>query len=171
MFCSSRASNSRPSNGRAFCRWNGRAFGPPRCEAPRHIPPAWTTNQYLPIGSVKRYPEMLCGFRGLFWTYTKKWRQNLDFERSEKGFFWKTRKSTLLEKPFSKPFVKIENPIFCRHFCLHSIHGLIQKWMVLYRTMEVQIFFFTIKGTSLHILQIKTLLYSFILSCVILLVV
>jgi hypothetical protein len=31
---------------------------PPRCEAPRHIPPAWTTNQYLPIGSVKGYPEM-----------------------------------------------------------------------------------------------------------------
>ena len=30
----------------------------PRCEAPRHIPLACTTNQYLPFGSVKRYPEM-----------------------------------------------------------------------------------------------------------------
>jgi hypothetical protein len=47
LFCSSRAFGP--------C---SRAFGPPRCEAPRHIPPVCTTNQYLPIGSVKRYPEM-----------------------------------------------------------------------------------------------------------------
>ena len=52
----------------------------------------------------------------------KKWRQNLDFERSEKGIFRETRKSTLLEKPISKPFLKIKKLKFCRHFCLHRIH-------------------------------------------------
>jgi len=42
--CDSRASG--PWSGRAFGP-RSRAFGPPRCEAPRHVPPAWTTNQYV----------------------------------------------------------------------------------------------------------------------------
>ena len=70
-------------------------------------------------------------FRGLFWTSTKKWRQFLDFERSGKGIFWKGRKSTLLENSISKPFIKLGFLKFCRHFCLHRIHGLYwfcRKW-------------------------------------------
>jgi hypothetical protein len=56
------------------------------------------------------------------WISNKKWRQNLDFEWSEKGIFWETQKSTLLENPISKPFWKVGFLKFCRHFCLHSIH-------------------------------------------------
>ena len=73
-------------------------------------------------------------------TSTKKWRQNIDFERSEKEIFRETQKSTLLENPISKPFTKIENPKFCRHFYLHRIHKRIQILSFLYQQMEVQIF-------------------------------
>ena len=77
----------------------------------------------------------------------EKWRQFLDFERSVKGIFWETRKSTLLEKSISKPFTKVENLKFCRHFCLHRIHGLILIWMFLYRPMEgMFLLFFRLKG-------------------------
>ena len=70
---------------------------------------------------------------------TKKWRQNLDFERSAKGIFRETQKSTLLENPISKPFIKIEILKFCRHFYLHGIHELIRNWMFLYQQMEGRI--------------------------------
>ena len=66
------------------------------------------------------------GFWGLFWLLQKR-RQFLDFERSVKGIFWETRKSTLLENPISKPFLKLGFLKFCRHFCLHRIHEWIQK--------------------------------------------
>ena len=77
LFCSSRAFGP--------C---SRAFGPPRCEAPRHISPAWTTNQYLSFDSVQRYPEMsgILISEACFHFY-KKWRQNIDFERSGKEIF------------------------------------------------------------------------------------
>jgi hypothetical protein len=58
----------------------------------------------------------------------KKWRQFLDFQGSAKGIFRETRKSTLLENPISKPFLKIEKLKFCRHFCLHRIHELNQNY-------------------------------------------
>ena len=64
---------------------------------------------------------------------TKIWRQNIDFERSEKGIFWETRKSTLLEKSISKPFSELGFLKFCRHFYLHGIHGLIWFCRKLYR--------------------------------------
>ena len=99
--------------------------------------------------------------------FYKKWRQNLDFERSGKGFFWKTRKSTLLENPISKPFTKIENPKFCRHFFLHWIH----EWvLVLLKMVSVnggpKKFFYarTLRVLAPHILQIKQLTHWFVID-------
>ena len=52
----------------------------------------------------------------------------MDFQLSAKENFRETQKSTLLENPISKPFSKIENPKFCRHFYLHWIHERIQDF-------------------------------------------
>ena len=96
----------------------------------------------------------------------EKWRQFLDFERSEKGIFWETQKSTLLENPFSKGFTKVENLKFCRHFCLHRIHGLILIWMFLYRPMEGMFLLFYAERVLLapRILQIKTFIDWFVIE-------
>ena len=99
--------------------------------------------------------------------FYKKWRQNLDFERSAKENFRETRKSTLLENPISKPFTKIENPKFCRHFYLHGIHGLIRIWMCLYRQMEGQKKFFyarTLRVLAPGLLQIIPLIDWFVIE-------
>ena len=71
-----------------FCRMivRERAFGPPRCEAPRHVPPACTTNQYVRIGFVKN--------GGNFWIFSD--RGKGFSKRPKKVHFWKFQFQNLL---------------------------------------------------------------------------
>jgi hypothetical protein len=74
-----------------------RAFGPPRCEAPRHVPPACTTNQYVRIGFVKNGGKIR-----IFVDRRKGFS-----ERPEKVHFWKNQFQNLFQKSKNSNFAAI----------------------------------------------------------------
>ena len=108
-----------------FC--SSRAFGPPRCEAPRHISPACTTNQYLPIGSVNRYPEMsgILTFEAYLDFYIK---------MAAKYGFWEIGIRDFLRDPKKYTFGKSIFKTFCKNRnseILPPFLSTLHSWMIL----------------------------------------
>jgi hypothetical protein len=113
----------------------------PRCEVPSHISPAWTTNQYLPFGIVKIYPEIsrIGGGSGIFLTSTKNGgnfsilrnRWNGFSEKPLKVLFWKTIFQNFLQNSNHSQFPAAF--VYCQY---------IQQFYTTYSILHLFFFFF-----------------------------